>query len=115
MSSAAADAVDFFAKHTEQEGSPSLYATLIQEEFEEWRSSYLKNDSINELKELADLLYVVYGYARVRGWNIDAAFDRVHLNNLGRVTQDDGTIKRRDDGKILKNPNAPKIDLGDLV
>ena len=109
------DMVIEFAQVTEQEPSEVLYATLIQEEFEEWRSSYLHNDKLNELKEMADLVYVVYGLAAARGWNMDEAVRRVHENNLGRVVQDDGTIKRRDDGKIIKNPNAPKIELEDLL
>lgn len=109
------DMVTEFAQVTEQEPSEVLYATLIQEEFEEWRSSYLQNDKLNELKEMADLVYVVYGLAAARGWNMDEAVRRVHENNLGRVVQDDGTILRRDDGKIIKNPNAPKIELEDLL
>lgn len=109
------DMVVEFAQVTEQEPSEVLYATLIQEEFEEWRSSYLHNDKLNELKEMADLVYVVYGLAAARGWNMDEAVRRVHENNLGRVVQDDGTILRRDDGKIIKNPNAPKIELEDLL
>lgn len=109
------DMVVEFAQVTEQEPSEILYATLIQEEFEEWRSSYLHNDKLNELKEMADLVYVVYGLAAARGWNMDEAVRRVHENNLGRVVQDDGTIKRRDDGKIIKNPNAPKVELEDLL
>lgn len=104
-----------FAEITAQIPSPALYATLIQEEFDEWRTSYLRDDETNELKELADLLYVVYGYANAVGWDIQEAFRRVHENNLGRITQDDGTIKRREDGKILKNMNAPKIYLDDLI
>jgi hypothetical protein len=43
------------------------------------------------------------------------AFRRVHSNNVGRCIQDDGTIKRREDGKITKNPNYQKVDLSDLV
>lgn len=109
------DLVVEFAKVTEQEPSPILYATLIQEEFDEWRSSYLHEDHLNQIKELADLVYVVYGYANAMGWDLSEALLRVHDNNLGRVTQDDGTIQRREDGKIIKNPNAPKINLEDLI
>lgn len=43
------------------------------------------------------------------------AFTRVHKNNMGRVFQSDGTIKRREDGKILKNPDYPKVVLKDLI
>jgi len=68
-----------------------------------------------ELKELADLVYVIYGYANARGWNLDEALCRVHSNNLGRMYQPDGSIKRREDGKIEKNKAYPKVDLSDLV
>jgi len=34
---------------------------------------------------------------------------------MGRMFQDDGTIKRREDGKVIKNPLYPKVDLGDLA
>lgn len=109
------DYVREFSKVTSQSPTPALYAALIQEEQDEWRSAYLKQQHANELKELADLVYVIYGYANSQGWDLTAALHRVHENNLGRVTQDDGTIKRREDGKIIKNPNAPKIELEDLL
>jgi predicted HAD superfamily Cof-like phosphohydrolase len=60
-------------------------------------------------------VYVIYGYANARGWDLDEALYRVHSNNLGRMYQPDGSIKRREDGKIEKNDSYPKVDLGDLV
>ena len=104
-----------FTKVTEQEPSPILYKTLIEEEYQEWREAEWKGDNSNEIKELADLLYVIYGYANARGWDITEALFRVHENNMGRVLQDDGSVLRREDGKIMKNPNAPKINLEDLL
>lgn len=98
-----------------QDPKPVLYAGLIQEEFDEWRSSYWQNDEENQLKELTDLLYVCVGYAISKGWDITESFQRVHDNNIGRCIQPDGTIKRRDDGKIIKNKDFPKVYLGDLV
>jgi hypothetical protein len=95
-----------------QKPNPDLYSKLISEEFEEWCEEYIPE---LELKEMADLLYVIYGYANARGWDIEEAFRRVHENNLGRMYQPDGTIKRREDGKIMKNKDYPKVDLGDLV
>lgn len=104
-----------FSRVTQQVPTPSLYATLIQEEFDEWRSEYLHQNHLNEVKELADLLYVIYGYAYSQGWDISEALHRVHNNNIERIIQDDGTIHRREDGKILKNPKAEKVKLGDLI
>lgn len=109
--------VKYFKKFTGQDGTPQLYSRLIMEEYDEWKQELLQinGDRTSELKELADLVYVIYGYALSKGWNLDEALYRVHVNNVLRVTQPDGTIKRREDGKIMKRENAPKVRLDDLV
>lgn len=109
--------VKYFKKFTGQDGTPQLYSRLIMEEYDEWVQELLQinGDRTSELKELADLVYVIYGYALSKGWNLDEALYRVHVNNVLRVTQPDGTIKRREDGKIMKRENAPKVRLDDLV
>jgi len=109
------DMVKEFAKVTGQEPFSRLYYELILEEFTEWSNAYDYETEQEELKELADLLYVIYGYANSRFWDLDEAVRRVHENNVGRCIQPDGSIKRREDGKILKNKDYPKVQLGDLV
>jgi NTP pyrophosphatase (non-canonical NTP hydrolase) len=104
-----------FAVKTGQLPQPDLYATLIQEEADEWRSEYVNQTREAQLKELADLVYVVYGYANAMGWDLYEAVVRVHENNLGRCIQPDGSVQRRADGKILKNKDYPTVDLSDLV
>ncbi len=105
-----------FSKVTGQTPDPELYANLIQEEYFEWFNETIYYDSDHdELKELADLLYVIYGYANAKGWDVEEALRRVHANNVGRCVQPDGTVQRREDGKILKNKSFPKVDLSDLV
>ena len=104
-----------FSKKTEQVPQPYLYAGLIAEEADEWRSEYQRDTGVEQLKELADLVYVIYGFANAKGWDLDEAVRRVHINNLGRCIQPDGSVKRRADGKIMKNPDYPKVDLTDLV
>lgn len=97
---------------------PEVCETLIHEEFNEWFDEVDRKEYYNtglELKELADLVYVIYGYALSKGWDLETALNRVHENNLARMFQDDGTIKRREDGKIIKNPSVPEIYLGDLT
>jgi predicted HAD superfamily Cof-like phosphohydrolase len=100
--------------------SATLYYKLIKEEYKEFIETAFcaplsKEGDIAELKELADLIYVIYGYAWAKGWDLDEAVRRVHANNMARMYQDDGNIKRREDGKIVKNPNTPKVNLEDLV
>lgn len=116
------DMVRVFSQMTGQHPDTDLYKRLIQEEYAEWQAeteaSWLDEDFYapeEELKELADLVYVIFGYANAKGWNLMLALQLVHANNLGRCIQPDGSIKRREDGKIIKNPNYKKVDLKGLV
>lgn len=48
------------------------YAKLVREEFNEWFTEMEeRKGSEHELKELCDVLYVVYGYADKQGWTIE--------------------------------------------
>lgn len=107
------DLVEEFMFLTGQIPDQDLYETLIYEEFFEWGEATLGSEE--ELKELADLAYVIFGYAECMGWDLMEAIRRVNQNNVGRCVQPDGTVKRREDGKILKNPDYPKVDLSDLL
>lgn len=98
----------------------SLAENLVHEEYNEWyeETEHLGVQTYKpdlELKELADLIYVIHGYALARGWDIDEAVRRVHENNVGRMKQPDGSIKRRADGKVLRNKDYPKVDLKGLT
>jgi hypothetical protein len=115
-----------------QKSSVELSRKLVWEEYEEWEYEVncpedplpkysldtfgvIEYSAKDELKELTDLVYVLGGYALAKGWDLDEALKRVHANNVGRMFQPDGSILRREDGKILKNPNYKKVDLSDLV
>ena len=85
-----------------------LRRELVMEEANEVRTA----ESIEELtKELADLLYVTYGFAVTFGLPIDEVFERVHRSNMSKLGADGKPIYR-DDGKVLKGPNyqPPKLD-----
>lgn len=93
---------------------------LIGEEVDEvlqelpvYRPGGGKMDKAAFTKELADLLYVVYGCAVTFGLPIDEVFDRVHASNMSKLG-DDGKPLYREDGKVLKGPNYKKPDLEDL-
>ena len=84
---------------------------LIKEEFAEVRDAV---GYVNILKELADLVYVTYGYAATYGWDLDEAVRRVHKSNMSKLGADGKPLKRPD-GKVLKGPNYKQPDLTDLV
>lgn len=97
---------------------------LIYEEYEEVSEAIihledtrlnLTSSSMEEAKEelakeLADLLYVVYGTAEELGIPLQQVFTEVHKSNMSKVWPD-GTVKRNDFGKVLKPPTYKKPDL----
>lgn len=132
-----------YAKVTGQKPDPDLYKKLMIEELIEVLEADSDEELLKEIcdclyvavgylnvlmgpenKTFLEVLeentflakYIVLVYAL---WGdkpaVAEGLKRVHKNNLGRCYQDDGTIQRRDDGKIIKNPNYPKVDLSDLV
>jgi predicted HAD superfamily Cof-like phosphohydrolase len=61
-------------------------------------------------KELADLLYVVYGTADLLEIPLEAVFAEVHRSNMSKVGPD-GQVIRREDGKILKPDTYREADV----
>ena len=88
-----------------------LQHKLIAEEYYEFLGAY---GCENKLKEMADLVYVIYGLADRLGWDLDEAIKRVHISNMNKLDEDGYPI-RREDGKILKGSNYKEPDLSDLV
>ena len=91
-----------------------LATKLITEEFNEFMGESGSNQAAL-LKELADLVYVCYGYADRFGWDLDEAFRRVHLSNMSKLDPVTGKPIFREDGKILKGSAYKEPNLKDLV
>ena len=90
-----------------------LQKRLIAEEFDEFITATVEEPEVNQLKELADLVYVCFQYAAARGWELDEALDRVYDSNMSKLV--DGKPLRREDGKVLKGPNYKPPYLEDLL
>ena len=90
----------------------NLRFRLVKEEFEEVKEAM---EPEHLLKELADLVYVVYGYAATFGWDLDEAVRRVHISNMSKLDPTTGKPIYREDGKVLKGSNYKEPDLSDLV
>ena len=81
------------------EETKRLRIRLIQEEFDELKESMAEGNLAALAKEMADLLYVVYGTAVSYGIDMEPVFREVHRSNLSKV----GGYKR-EDGKWVKPP-----------
>jgi len=88
------------------EATQILRNRLIQEEFEEFQEAMQSKDLSAMAKELADLLYVVYGTAVSLGIDMEPVFKEVHRSNMSKV----GGYKR-EDGKWVKPPTYSPASL----
>lgn len=88
-----------------------LRTVLIKEEYAEVLAA---TEAPEMLKELADLVYVTYGFAATFGWDLDEAVRRVHASNMSKLGVN-GDVLYREDGKVLKGPNYEEPNLTDLV
>ena len=91
-----------------------MQQALIAEEFHEFNKACAVETYEEELKELADLVYVCFQYAENMEWDLEEALDRVHKSNLSKLGLDGKPI-RRADGKVLKGPEYQPPILKDLV
>ena len=91
-----------------------MQQALIAEEFKEFNEAVANEPYENELKELADLVYVCFQYAENMEWDLEEALDRVHKSNMSKLGLDGKPI-RRADGKVLKGPNYQPPILKDLI
>jgi predicted HAD superfamily Cof-like phosphohydrolase len=87
---------------------------LIDEEWSEFHEAFYFEDECDQLKELADLVYVCFQMAASQDWDLDEAMRRVHRSNMSKLGEDGKPIYRGD-GKVLKGPNYAPPNLKDLT
>src|SRR5690242_520111 len=87
-----------------------LRERLIQEEFDELKQAMNHDDLPAIAKELADLLYVVYGTAVSYGIDMNPVFREVHRSNMSKI----GGYKR-EDGKWVKPPSYSPAAIAPLL
>jgi predicted HAD superfamily Cof-like phosphohydrolase len=78
----------------------ALRDRLVTEEADELRRALQQQDLVGIAKELADLLYVVYGTAVSCGIDLEPVFREVHRSNMSKVNG-----HKRADGKWVKPPD----------
>ena len=92
------------------EKTEALRVRLIQEEFEELQEALKSKNLTNIAKEIADLLYVVYGTAVSYGIDMEPVFQEVQRSNMSKV----GGYKR-EDGKWVKPPTYSPADINPII
>ena len=80
----------------------ALYFKLIVEEYGEFIEACHAKDDAEQLDACFDMIWVIDGYMKSRGWDCEAAWDEGAKSNLIKIDPVTGKVIRREDGKILK-------------
>ena len=99
MTAAGQDIPPFNANRSDQS---DLYMKLIQEEFSELMDAEAVSDDTEICDACFDLMWVIVGYMKSRGWDCENIWDEGAQSNLSKIDPKTGLVRRREDGKILK-------------
>jgi hypothetical protein len=80
----------------------SLYRNLINEEYWEFQAAIKANDEVEQLDACMDMIWVILGYCKMKGYDVDGAWTEVARSNLAKIDLDTGKVIKRADGKVLK-------------
>ena len=79
-----------------------LYKKLIDEEYQEFLEAFYTDDTVEEIDACFDMMWVIVGYMKSRGWDCENIWDEGAKSNLSKIDPTTGLVRRREDGKILK-------------
>jgi len=103
---------------TVHEGNPAqaeMYRELIDEEFTEMLQAEADGNEIEEFDAVLDMIVVLIGYGLSRGWPMNEGWAEVMRSNMAKIDPKTGTVRRREDGKILKPDGWTPPDLASLL
>ena len=79
-----------------------MYKNLIEEEYKELIAAENKNDRVEELDALIDILVVTIGAIHSMGADAEGAWKEVMKTNFAKIDKETGKVRKREDGKVLK-------------
>lgn len=99
-------------EHNQQQYA--MYVGLIDEESKELDVALANNDRVEQLDALIDILVVTIGAIHSGGFDAEAAWKEVMRSNFAKVGED-GKVRKREDGKVLKPTGWTPPNLGPFV
>jgi phosphoribosyl-ATP pyrophosphohydrolase len=112
MHSAGQDIPPFNANRSDQS---DLYMKLIQEEYTELMDAEAVSDDAEICDACFDLMWVIVGYMKSRGWDCEEIWDEGAQSNLSKIDPVTLKVKKREDGKILKPEGWKPPDFAKFV
>ena len=112
MTAAGQSVPPFNANRSDQS---DLYMKLIQEEYTELMDAEAVSDDAEICDACFDLMWVIIGYMKSRGWDCENIWDEGAQSNLSKIDPVTLRVKRREDGKILKPEGWKPPDFAKFV
>jgi predicted HAD superfamily Cof-like phosphohydrolase len=92
----------------------NMYIGLIEEETDELAEAIAAHDQVETLDALIDMLVVTIGAIHSAGYDAEGAWKEVMRSNFSKVGED-GKVRKREDGKVLKPIGFSPPDLKSFV
>jgi len=92
----------------------NLYVSLIEEEANELADAVRAHDQVETLDALIDILVVTIGAIHSMGSDAEGAWKEVMSTNFAKIGED-GKVRKREDGKVLKPVGWVSPDLKPFV
>ena len=92
----------------------NLYVTLIEEEANELADAIRAHNQVETLDALIDILVVTIGAIHSMGSDAEGAWKEVMMTNFAKIGED-GKVRKREDGKVLKPVGWTPPDLKPYV
>ena len=80
----------------------AMYVKLIDEEHQELLEATLADDQVQQLDAVIDILVVTVGAIHSMGADGEGAWKEVMMTNFAKIDRDNGKVRKREDGKVLK-------------
>jgi predicted HAD superfamily Cof-like phosphohydrolase len=80
----------------------NMYLGLIKEEGDELQAAIIKQDKVETLDALIDILVVTVGTLHSLGVDAEGAWNEVMKTNFAKIDSKTGKVSKREDGKVLK-------------
>ena len=112
MTAAGQSIPPFNANRSEQS---DLYFNLIKEEYRELMDANLDQNDTEICDACFDLMWVIAGYMKSRGWDCENIWDEGAKSNLSKIDKATSKVIKREDGKILKPEGWKPPDFAKFV
>ena len=92
-----------------------LYSRLINEEFTEFCLAKAQEDEVEQLDACMDMIWVILGYCKMKGYNVRGAWNEVARSNLAKIDINTGKVIKNSAGKVMKPEGWKPPELANFI